>query len=162
MAALGILTGADLAAQPPELLERHFGSSADYSHRAAQGEDDRPVRADRERKSIGAERTFKADLHEDADLKAALEPVLDAVIARIEAKAAAGRTVTLKLKFSDFNQVTRARSTRSPVRTREEIGALALALLVGEPPVRLPVRLMDVTLSSLVGDRAAEDEPVLA
>ena len=108
MEALGIATGADLAAWPLADLERHFGSSAGYYHRAAHGIDDRPVRADRVRKSIGAERTFEADLIDGPALEAAMEPVLDALMERIARKGAVGRTVTLKLKFSDFTQITRA------------------------------------------------------
>ena len=83
-------------------------------------------------------------------------------MARIEAKGAAGRTVTLKLKFSDFTQITRARSARTPVRTRADIEALARAILVGELPVPRPVRLLGVTLSNLVGDIAADIDGGLA
>ena len=162
MESLGIRTGADLAAQPLEILERHFGSSASYFQRAALGQDDRPVRANRVRKSIGAERTFETNVRERTELEAALEPVLDAVMARIEAKGAAGRTVTLKLKFCDFTQITRARSARSPVWSRADIEALARAILVGELPVARPVRLLGVTLSNLVGDAAADFDGRLA
>ncbi len=149
MEALCIRTGADLAAKPLAFLERHFGSSAGYFHRAAQGLDDRPVRANRERKSIGAERTFEEDLIEPPDLEAALERVLDAVCERISAKQARGRTVTLKLKFSDFTQITRARSSADPVAHRSDIRDQALALLRAELPLPLRVRLIGVTLSSL-------------
>ena len=149
MAALGILTGADLAAQPLELLERHFGSSAAYFHRAAQGEDDRPVRADRVRKSIGAERTFEADLIEREALEAAMEPVLDALMERISRKGAAGRTVTLKLKFSDFTQITRAHSLAQPIGDRAAIQEQARQLLRAELPLARSVRLLGVAISGL-------------
>ncbi len=162
MAALGIHTGADLSAQPLEVLQRHFGSSAGYFQRAALGQDDRPVRVDRVRKSIGAERTFEVDVQKRAELEAALEPVLDAVMLRVEAKGAAGRTVTLKLKFADFTQITRARSARTPVRTRADIEALARAILVGELPVPRPVRLLGVTLSNLLGDAPTDPDDELA
>ena len=88
MEELGVLTGADLAAWPLADLERHFGSSAGYYLRAAHGIDDRPVRADRVRKSIGAERTFETDLIDGAALEAAMEPVLDALMERIARKGA--------------------------------------------------------------------------
>ena len=149
METLGIHTGADLAAQSLAFLENHFGSSAGYFHRAARGQDDRPVRADRERKSIGAERTFETDLIAPRELEAALEPVLDAVCQRISAKGACGRTVTVKLKFSDFTQITRARSSPEPVAERAEIREQALALLRAEFPVPRSVRLIGVTLSAL-------------
>ena len=149
MEALGILTGADLAARPLAFLERHFGSSAAYFHRAARGEDDRPVRADRIRKSIGAERTFEQDISEPAMLLAALDPVIDAVWERIAAKQAAGRTVTLKVKFMDFAQITRARTSARPIADRAALRDEAVTLLAAELPVPRGVRLLGVTLSGL-------------
>ena len=149
MEALGIRTGADLAAWPLAELEQHFGSSAGYYHRAAHGRDDRPVRADHVRKSIGAERTFDVDVLEGPALQAALEPVLDAVMERIERKNASGRTVTLKLKFSDFSQITRARSVTDLVSDREAVRRLALGLLRAELPLPRSVRLLGLTLSNL-------------
>jgi DNA polymerase-4 len=104
MARLGIETGADLAAQSLPFLEAHFGSFASYLYWASRGRDDRPVRANRIRKSVGAERTFFEDKHDEAALIEALGPVLDALMDRIERSGAAGRTVTLKVKFSDFQQ----------------------------------------------------------
>ena len=77
-------------------------------------------------------------------------------MARIEAEGASGRTVTLKLKFSDFTQITRAKSVGEPVGTREAVRALAKALLDAEPPPPRSVRLIGVTLSNLAGDEAAE------
>ena len=88
-------------------------------------------------------------------LEAVLERVMEAVWERIAAKAAAGRTVTLKLKFSDFTKITRARSAASPITTREDVRACTLALLRAELPVRLGVRLLGVTLSSLAEPGAA-------
>ena len=149
MEELGILTGADLAAWPLADLERCFGSSAGYYHRAAHGIDDRPVRADRVRKSIGAERTFETDLIDGAALEAAMESVLDALMERIGRKGAVGRTVTLKLKFSDFTQITRARSLAVAVGDRGTIQAQARLLLQAELPLPRSVRLLGVTLSGL-------------
>ena len=154
MEELGIHTGADLAAQPRELLQRYFGSQAAYLYDAARGDDDRPVRAHRERKSIGAERTFEQDLSEAADLEAALEPVLDAVWTRVLSKAAHGRTVTLKIKFSNFEQITRARSLTSPVQEQAMLKSVSLELLRGELPLPRAARLLGVTLS---GFRSAKE-----
>ena len=160
MEALGILTGADLAAWPLAELARRFGSSAGYYHRAAHGIDNRPVRADRVRKSIGAERTFEVDLIEGAAMEAALEPVLDALMERIGRKGAIGRTVTLKLKFSDFTQITRAHSLAAPVGDRAAIQAQARSLLQAELPLPRSVRLLGVTLSGL-GSPSAIPEGLL-
>ena len=150
MARLGIESGADLAAQSIEFLRAHFGSHADYLHGAARGIDERPVRADREAKSIGAERTFETDLTAEADLRAALERVADAAWVRIERHAARGRTVTLKLRHADFRTLTRARSTVEAVTTREMLLETGWSLLRAELPVERGIRLLGLTLSGLV------------
>ncbi|HEX8554904.1 MAG TPA: DNA polymerase IV, partial [Sphingomonas sp.] len=88
MEALGIVTGADLRARSLDELERHFGSFARYLHGAARGVDDRPVRAERIAKSIGAERTFETNLSAPGDLDAAMIRVADAAWVRIDRHAA--------------------------------------------------------------------------
>jgi DNA polymerase IV len=158
MAALGIVTGADLKAQSLAFLEAHFGSFAAYLHGAARGIDERPVRPNRIRKSIGAERTFIEDIHEREALAQALDNVLDALMERIERSQAVGRTVTLKVKYADFHQITRARSFSAPIGDREAIGAAGLGLLDALCPVPKGVRLLGLTLSAL-GDE--EEEPVV-
>ena len=98
MARLGIETGADLAAKDRAWLAQHFGSFGDYLYRAARGIDLRPVRANRVRKSIGAERTFSQDISAEDELRDRLERIIAIVWDRIAEKQAKGRTVTLKLK----------------------------------------------------------------
>ena len=158
MERLGILTGADLGAQPLEMLRAQFGSSADYLFGAARGIDHRPVRADRAVKSVGAERTFGTDLTERADLIAALERVADAAWVRIERSAAQGRTVTLKLRYADFRTITRARSSTLPVADRAGFLAAGTVLLEALLPVASGVRLLGLTLSAIqeAGDEAGE------
>ena len=106
-------------------LARHFGSSASYFHRAAHGDDDRPVRPDRAPKSIGAERTFDRDLTAEADLLEALDPVIDAAWRRIERAGVAGRTLTLKVKFADFSIISRAHSRAALVTNQAEVAESA-------------------------------------
>lgn len=161
MARLGIESGADLAAQSIEFLRAHFGSHADYLHGAARGIDERPVRADREAKSIGAERTFETDLTAEADLRAALERVADAAWVRIERHAARGRTVTLKLRHADFRTLTRARSTVEAVTTREMLLETGWSLLRAELPVERGIRLLGLTLSGLVREEDEVAQPTL-
>ena len=156
MERLGILTGADLRARSLDYLREHFGSSAGYFHQAARGEDDRPVRPDRERKSLGAERTFDRDLAGETALAAALDPVIDAVCRRVAIAGAAGRTVTLKVKFADFQQITRARTLPAPVTDRETLAAIGLSLLRSILPVETGIRLLGLTLSGF----GAEEIPV--
>ncbi len=157
MARLGIATGADLAAKDRAWLQTHFGSFGDYLFRAARGIDLRAVRADRIRKSIGAERTFGEDIAAPADLRETLERIIEIAWERVAQKEARGRTVTLKLKFTDFQLATRARSQTSWVETRDAFAQIAREILEHELPLRLPVRLMGLTLSNLEG--AQDEEP---
>jgi DNA polymerase-4 len=152
MERLGILTGADLRDQPLPFLQQHFGSYAAYLHAAARGQDGRPVRAHRQAKSIGAERTFETNLTDPAALAEALARVADAAWERIERKGARGRTVTLKLRRADFHTITRARSVTRPVDARATLLTIGEALMAGEVPVAGGVRLLGLTLSALVGD----------
>lgn len=115
----------------------------------ARGVDDRPVRADRVRKSIGAETTFTEDLHEAEPLKTALGPILDKVWRHCETNGISGRTVTLKAKYSDFVQVTRSRSQPAAITERAALELACHGLLEGLLPVRRRIRLLGVSLSSL-------------
>ncbi|MFO6446019.1 DNA polymerase IV [Erythrobacter sp. NE805] len=157
MQALGIATGADLAARDIAFLRQHFGSMGDYLFRAARGIDLRPVRAHRIRKSVGGERTFSEDIGSGAALRETLENIVDIVWERIEAAEARGRTVTLKLKFTDFRIITRATSLDRHVSGKAEFASLARGLLEAELPLPKPIRLMGLTLSALEG--AEEDKP---
>ncbi|GAA5048418.1 DNA polymerase IV [Erythrobacter westpacificensis] len=156
MARLGIDTGADLAQKDREWLAANFGSFGDYLYRAARGIDLRPVRANRIRKSIGGERTFSEDISAEDDLRDTLERIIDIVWDRIAAKQAKGRTVTLKLKFNDFQIATRSRSQAQPVADKAQFAATARAILEDELPLPMPIRLMGLTLSNLDRDDREE------
>ncbi len=165
MQALGIATGADLAAKDIAFLRQHFGSMADYLFRAARGIDLRPVAAHRVRKSVGGERTFSEDIGSGAALRDTLGNIVDIVWERIETAGARGRTVTLKMKFTDFQIMTRATSLPDYVSGKPEFAALARALLEAELPLRGPIRLMGLTLSGLEGakdEKPARDEAQLS
>ncbi|MEO0436705.1 MAG: DNA polymerase IV [Pseudomonadota bacterium] len=149
MAGLAIQTGADLRARPLEELEQYFGKMAHYLYRAARGIDDRPVKAHRERKSIGAERTYSDDLHTEKDLLAALDEIAYTVWRRVEQNDAAGRTITLKLRYRDFHQLTRAHSDARPIDSEERFRFLGRQLLERLLPVDRGVRLLGLTLSNL-------------
>ncbi|SEM77197.1 DNA polymerase-4 [Sphingomonas gellani] len=166
MEGLGIQTGADLRARDLPFLQQHFGSHAAYLHGAARGEDHRPVRVDRPAKSIGAERTFETDLIDPAALSEALDRVADAAWVRVERHGARGRTVTLKLRFSDFRTITRARSSSVPVADRDRFRAIGDELLAQQMPLASGIRLLGLTLSALGSapeepDAAEEREPGL-
>jgi DNA polymerase-4 len=153
MGGLGIQTGADLAAKDIAFLRSSFGSLADYLYRAARGIDLRRVRADRPRKSVGGERTFDRDLSSGPALRETLEGIIDIVWDRIQRAEAQGRTVTLKLKYIDFQSMTRSRSSPVPVADKETFARFSRELLDSALPLPQPVRLMGLTLSALSEDR---------
>jgi DNA polymerase IV len=157
MARLGIETGADLAARDIAWLRENFGSFADYLYRAARGIDLRAVRANRIRKSLGSERTFTEDLSSGPALREALDNIIDIVWPQIEERQLQGRTITLKMKYTDFQLATRARSLPQPVAGKAEFSRVARALLDEQLPLPLPIRLMGLTLSSLEGEK--DDRP---
>ncbi|BDI61895.1 DNA polymerase IV [Qipengyuania nanhaisediminis] len=158
MKRLGIETGADLAARDIAFLRANFGSFADYLYRAARGIDLRPVRSHRLRKSVGGERTFSDDISSGAALRDTLETIIDIVWERIEnaskgGRAVRGRTITLKLKYTDFQIMSRARSiaTRQGewIEDKQHFARLARELLEEVLPLPMPIRLMGLTLSNL-------------
>ncbi|MCR2832852.1 DNA polymerase IV [Parerythrobacter lacustris] len=149
MAKLGIETGADLAAKDVAFLRQHFGSFAEYLYRAARGIDLRPVRANRIRKSVGGERTFGEDISSGLLLRETLDNIVDIVWESIERAEAKGRTITLKLKYTDFRIASRAHSLPHNVPGKTEFARVAHGLLEEMLPLPLPIRLMGLTLSNL-------------
>ncbi len=149
MNALGIHTGLDLRQQPLAFLAEHFGKSGDYLYGVARGVDDRPVQADRVRKSVGAETTFERDILQWDEVVPALTPVFAKVWAAYSRGGHAGRTVTVKVKYADFQQITRSRSSADPVAAQAELEQVSLGLLRPLFPPGQGVRLLGVTISSL-------------
>jgi DNA polymerase IV len=149
MRRLGIATGRDLKAQTLPFLQQHFGKSGSFFYWIARGIDERPVRADRIRKSVGAENTFSRDLHDFESMREALQPILDRLWRHCETTGVRGRTVTLKVKYADFQLITRGRSLTNPIADRGELERLSLDLLSALMPVPKGVRLLGVTLSTL-------------
>jgi len=157
--ALGIFTGADLRAQPEALLRRHFGKAGGFYYAIARAEDHRPVRPDRPRKSVGAEMTFAQDLHELPDLLAALLPVAAKVWAYCQRAGQSGRCLTLKVKYADFQQITRSRTLPLPVPDEAALLRLGQELLTALLPLPQGVRLLGLSLSTLDGEAALAGGP---
>jgi DNA polymerase-4 len=149
MNRLGIHTGRDLRAQTMAFLSAQFGKSGAHYYGISRGIDERPVRPDRVRKSIGAENTFPADLSSFDDMAQALQPIFDKLWSACERSGAYGRTVTLKVKYADFQQLTRSQSLPGPVTSRVDLERISLGLLAPLCPARRAVRLLGVSLSTL-------------
>jgi DNA polymerase IV len=153
MERLGIHIGSDLKSKTLAFLQEHFGKAGAYYYGIARGIDDRPVLADRVRKSFGAENTFSADLFTIEEATAALEPIIAKVWRYCEGTSVRGRTVTLKAKYTDFEQITRSRTAQAPFTTQVAIEEVVNELLASLFPISKGIRLLGVTLSSL-GDTA--------
>ena len=149
MNGLGIHTGLDLRERSLEFLQKRFGKSGPYYYWISRGIDHRPVRSDRIRKSVGAENTFFDDLTEFAAMREALAPIFDKLWRHCEASDIRGRTLTLKVKYADFQIITRSRTLAVPVASRVELECMSLELLGGLMPAAKGIRLLGVTLSGL-------------
>jgi DNA polymerase-4 len=147
----GIETGADLRRQSLEFLQRHFGKSGPWYFEIARGRDDRPVRPDRERKSSGSETTFARDLSDPAAIEAGVRAMADDVWAWCEKTGARARTVTVKIKWADFQQSTRSRSFAAPIEGQASLHAACTALIRSVFPPPKGIRLVGVTLSNFAG-----------
>jgi DNA polymerase-4 len=149
MHALGLRTGLDIRKQTLPFLEAHFGKSGKYYYWISRGIDERPVRANRIRKSVGAENTFPNDLTDFGAMVAELQPLVDKVWRHCESTRNRGRTITLKVKFADFEIVSRSRSLTEPIDNRSTLERGASDLLQKLMPLPKAVRLLGVSLSTL-------------
>jgi DNA polymerase-4 len=152
MNALGIFTGLDIRNQTLEFLNAKFGKSGAYYYWISRGIDERPVRANRIRKSVCAENTFSTHLTGFDAMASELEPLIDKVWRHCESTGTRGRTVTLKVKFADFEIITRSQSVSTAIANRDDLANLAIGLLEDNMPLPKAVRLLGVSLSSLQGE----------
>jgi DNA polymerase-4 len=163
MERLGIHTGADLQAWSVPQLQAHFGSSAEWYWRISRGIDHREVKPDRPYKSVSAERTFDEDQRDPERLAAELERIAGYAWARIERAEVSGRTVTLKVKFADFTNITRSRSFTEPVPDQMAFMEAGQALLSALHPVPKGIRLLGLGLHNLIeGDNESPQQLGLA
>jgi DNA polymerase IV len=161
MNRLGIFTALDLRAQSLEFLQEHFGKSGSHYYNISRGIDHRPFLANRARKSIGAENTFPRDLTSLEDMRTELEPLAEKVWRYCEATGVRGRTVTLKVKYADFQIITRSRSLTAPVADRAVLAAVTRELLATLHPIPKGVRLLGVSLSSPSCDQAGDNPQMI-
>ncbi|NJD07169.1 MAG: DNA polymerase IV [Methylococcaceae bacterium] len=149
MAALGIATGGDLRAWDRDQLVRRFGKAGHGYYLMARGIDERPVVADRARKSLGAELTFASDSTDLARLLAQLRELAEQVLAELGAKGLQARTLTVKIKYGDFTSIGRSKTMRRAFGSGAELLPHLDELLEKTEAGSRPVRLVGVTLSGL-------------
>jgi DNA polymerase IV len=149
MNKMGIFSGMDLRQYPEEFLVKKFGKSGRYYFNIARGIDNRPVESDRIRKSVGSENTFNQDLSTRAEIEAGLEPLIVDVWRYTERTQVFGRTVGLKVKYEDFHQITRSKTTLSPIMDKTSFERICFELLEQIFPIPKGIRLLGISLSNL-------------
>jgi DNA polymerase-4 len=147
---LGITTGRELKHLSLERLQELFGKRGTVLYHFVRGEDDRPVEPEQERKSVGKETTFERDITERGEMLLVLEQLAEQVASRLAELEIAGKTITLKLRWQDFQLVTRSISTASPIQDAPAMMRSLRPLLDQLLVENRPVRLLGVTLSHLV------------
>jgi len=160
---MGVRTIGDLARMPLPLLTARLGTShGEHLHLVAQGIDEREVEPGQGAKSIGNEETFDKDLRERHMIERELLALSTKVARRLRRHAVCGRTVTLKVKYHDFKQITRSVTLPSATCDEGEIYATIKALLIKTEAGRVPVRLLGVSVSGLTTDEAGQQLSLFA
>ncbi|WPU99411.1 DNA polymerase IV [Mucilaginibacter sp. cycad4] len=148
MKQMGLHTGADLKKLEESELTRHFGKVGRFYYQIVRGIDNREVQPHRETKSLGAEDTFAYDLTTLEEMEAELDKIAVTVHNRLLKYELKGRTITLKVKYHDFKQITRNQSFTTPVNDLETISNTAKQLMAATGVDDVKVRLLGISLSN--------------
>lgn len=148
MHALGIYTGQDLFEKEELELVKHFGKMGHSLYRKVRGIDDSEVRNDREPKSIGKESTFAHNLSSENEIIQALRQLANKVMNNLQKKQKHGKTVVLKIRYEDFQTITRRRSFPNYIENEEELFHIAVSIWE-EENLDLSVRLLGITVTGL-------------
>lgn len=158
MHSWGIFNGHQLKQHSLQFLETNFGKAGKHYYNIVRGIQNAPVRPDRERKSIGAERTFSENLKLPEEVEKTLGDISNILDKRIQKVGKEGRTITLKVKFSDFQVITRSMTLEHPTMQRSIILDTVLALYRQEDFKR-SIRLLGITLSNFENTEKLEADP---
>jgi len=148
MKNMGLHSGADLKKLTEEEMAKHFGKAGRFYYQIVRGIDNRAVQPHRETKSMGAEDTFPYDLTDEDEMNAELDKIAQTVVNRLERYNLQGRTITLKVKYADFKQITRNQSFAKPVGDLQTISATAKTLLLNSGIDDVKIRLLGISLSN--------------
>ncbi len=148
MYRLGIFTGNDLKNKTEEFLSEHFGKSGSHFYNVVRGIHRSEVKPHRIRKSLGAERTFNENISSEIFMLERLENIAEEIERRLNKSKVAGKTVTLKIKYSDFTLQTRSKTINYYIASKELILEIAKELLYQEK-MKDSVRLLGISLSNL-------------
>jgi len=144
----GIYTGKDMLRWSLEDLTAVFGKSAAYYYQVARGIDNRPVRSTRTRKSLGKETTFKQDILDVVELQKQINALANKVFSRIQEQNLKPKTMTLKVKYANFKQVTRAFTQAEPFTDADTVKEILKQLLKQTDAGKQAIRLVGVTASA--------------
>jgi len=158
MHKLGIHKGYDLKKWDLASLIRNFGKAGKFYYDIVRGIDDRPVETEYERKSIGTELTYEKDLTTDFEIIAELYKVEKELMARLENAGTSGRTVTVKVKFSDFRQLTRSKTLQNYIRNFETLHKEVTEIRKSLKLEGFRIRLLGVSVSNLESDDNEEKQ----
>lgn len=148
MKKMGLHTGEDLKKLTEAELKQHFGKVGGFYYQIVRGIDNREVQPHRETKSLAAEDTFAYDLTTIEEMEAELDKIAKTVCNRLQNYQLKGRTLTLKIKYSDFKQITRNQSFPAGINDLETISATAKGLLAATSPDGKKTRLLGISLSN--------------
>lgn len=148
MYQLGIFTGLDLKSKSLEFLEKHFGKSGNFYYNVVRGIHNSAVKSDRITKSVAAEHTFDVNLSSEIFMIEKLESIAIALEKRLNKHKVAGKTITLKIKYSDFTQQTRSKTVPYFISDKGLILEIVKELLYQER-MKDSVRLLGISLSNL-------------
>ena len=148
MKKMGLFTGADLKKLSEQELVQHFGKPGAFYYRIVRGVDDRPVQPHRETKSMGAEDTFPVDLTTQEEMNAELDKIAATLFNRLKRYQLKGRTITVKIKYSNFTLITRSQSFATPTDDMDVIRTTAHRLLEGTGLAEAKIRLLGIYLSN--------------
>ena len=152
MNKLGIFTGADLKRFDREILKTHFGKSGEHFYKIVRSIQDNPVNPNRMRKSIGAEKTFSQDIKSESFILHNLSDIADELERRMIKSGNKGKSITIKLKFSDFTQQTRTKTINNYISKKEEFFPIIKELLY-QKEITKSVRLLGISISNLYIDK---------
>lgn len=158
MKQMGLHTGLDLKKRSADELIKYFGKAGRYFFEVANGLDNRPVVPDRERKSLGAEHTYEEDYDDLTVLLTKLEILALEVGKRLHKSGKAGKTLTIKIKFADFTQITRSVTQTTPIADEEEIKQLAANLFTSTFTENMQIRLLGITISNFEQREPKEEQ----
>ena len=157
MYRLGIFSGKDLKEKTEEYLSEHFGKSGSHFYNVVRGIHLSEVKPHRIRKSLGAERTFRENISSEIFMLEKLENIAEEIERRLDKSKVAGKTVTLKIKYSDFTQQTRSKTISYYIANKDLILEIAKELLYQEK-MKDSVRLLGISLSNLNTDKGEAEE----